>query len=415
VGTVGYARDAWGSLWPALQFSKPLGPVLVGLDLGARVRAAATLNDRVLTGNELTGGLGVGLKLGPVRPAITARVARTFETGELAAELGAEVRGFVGPVEFFGGATAGLGPIPGTPVLRVLGGVAVRLGSGSTTTQALATPPPPPPSLCGETSAHRPEDCPDLDDDRDGIINRIDRCPLEPEDIDSYQDQDGCPDRDNDADGIVDELDRCPLTAGVKAFGGCAPPDADKDGVPDAEDRCPADAGPARLAGCPERDDDGDGVLNQDDNCVKEAGPKSNNGCPQRDRQLVQITRDRLLILDRVYFTASRARVLPRSLPLLDQVAKVLLSHSEIAGVVVEGHTDDQGAAAANRKLSQDRANAVRAHLISKGVAPSRVTAVGYGPDRPIESNLTPAGREANRRVEFTILQSPPHAPEKTP
>ena len=73
--------------------------------------------------------------------------------------------------------------------------------------------------------------------------------------------------------------------------------------------------------------------------------------------------------------------------------------------VQVGGHTDNTGSAAVNRRLSAARANAVRDYLISKGVAADRLTAVGFGPRKPVASNRTAEGRAQNRRVELTRLK----------
>jgi outer membrane protein OmpA-like peptidoglycan-associated protein len=73
--------------------------------------------------------------------------------------------------------------------------------------------------------------------------------------------------------------------------------------------------------------------------------------------------------------------------------------------VMVEGHTDSVGSASRNLRLSQARADAVRVYMVGKGVSPERLTATGFGKERPIESNQTKAGRELNRRVEFTITK----------
>jgi outer membrane protein OmpA-like peptidoglycan-associated protein len=90
-------------------------------------------------------------------------------------------------------------------------------------------------------------------------------------------------------------------------------------------------------------------------------------------------------------------------------VAQVMKAHPEVQRVTIEGHTDDTGSAATNRKLSQARAEAVRDYLVGKGVEASRLEAKGFGPDRPVQSNKTKAGRDANRRVEF-VVQKPPGA-----
>jgi outer membrane protein OmpA-like peptidoglycan-associated protein len=118
----------------------------------------------------------------------------------------------------------------------------------------------------------------------------------------------------------------------------------------------------------------------------------------------VEVKKERLEIKDRIQFATGKATLLPTSYPLLDDVAQALKTHEEVARVQIEGHTDSQGAATANKKLSQGRAESVRTYLVGKGVAPERLEAKGYGEDRPIADNGTPAGREANRRVEFTIV-----------
>jgi len=73
--------------------------------------------------------------------------------------------------------------------------------------------------------------------------------------------------------------------------------------------------------------------------------------------------------------------------------------------VRIEGHTDSRGTRAHNMKLSAARAASVRQHLMGLGIDPARMDAQGYGPDQPIETNKTAAGREKNRRVEFIITQ----------
>jgi outer membrane protein OmpA-like peptidoglycan-associated protein len=72
--------------------------------------------------------------------------------------------------------------------------------------------------------------------------------------------------------------------------------------------------------------------------------------------------------------------------------------------VSVEGHTDNVGAETMNMKLSQARADEVRAYLVKKGVAEDRLEAIGFGPTRPIASNKTETGRGQNRRTEFRIV-----------
>ena len=87
------------------------------------------------------------------------------------------------------------------------------------------------------------------------------------------------------------------------------------------------------------------------------------------------------------------------------QVVSVLETHPDIALVQVEGHTDSVGSERLNTALSQARAESVVAYLVAHGVASSRLVARGFGPSRPLASNATRTGREANRRVEFRVLE----------
>jgi OOP family OmpA-OmpF porin len=210
------------------------------------------------------------------------------------------------------------------------------------------------------------------DTDADGVPDDIDRCPLDPEDKDAFQDEDGCPDADNDGDGIVDKSDACPSDAGPIENRGC--PDADKDGdtVPDRLDKCPD-----QFGGPPE-------------------------GCPQK-YTLVEVKKEKIEIRQQVKFATAKYRVLPASFPLLNQVVQALNEFPKIR-VSIEGHTDNIGGETSNMRLSQRRAEAVRDYLVSKGISPDRLEAVGYGPTKPIVSNKTVRGKAKNRRTEFKIV-----------
>ena len=117
----------------------------------------------------------------------------------------------------------------------------------------------------------------------------------------------------------------------------------------------------------------------------------------------MKVTEKKLELLEKVYFDTSKTSIKPVSLPLLDEIAQVLVGNPQVKKVVVEGHTDNTGAAGFNTKLSQGRADAVKAYLVKKGVAADRLESKGFGPSQPIADNKTAKGREANRRVEFTI------------
>ena len=85
--------------------------------------------------------------------------------------------------------------------------------------------------------------CPDPDNDEDGLADKVDKCPDEPEDKDKFEDDDGCPDNDNDADGLADKADKCPNEPedrdGFEDDNGCPDPDNDQDRILDTADRCP--------------------------------------------------------------------------------------------------------------------------------------------------------------------------------
>ncbi|MBK8010624.1 MAG: OmpA family protein [Deltaproteobacteria bacterium] len=253
---------------------------------------------------------------------------------------------------------------------------------------------------CPDEAGPAPTGCPVRDSDGDGVADGDDACPQE-----AGSPPDGCP-KDTDGDGIPDSIDQCPRESedmdGASDEDGCPDLDNDSDGVVDTSDRCPMEAGPIENRGCPDTDTDGDGIVDRLDNCPTEAGTEANRGCARR--QLVVIHREKLEILDRVYFETGRAVIMRRSHALLDNLAKVIVAHPDITKIRVEGHTDSAGSEDTNQKLSQKRAESVRAYLESKGVESTRLEAVGYGEAQPISTNRTAAGRAANRRVEFTII-----------
>ncbi len=122
----------------------------------------------------------------------------------------------------------------------------------------------------------------------------------------------------------------------------------------------------------------------------------------------VVLTPSNIQISDKVQFELGSDKLLPVSFPLLDAVGQVMVENAQLELLEVAGHTDASGGAKRNRELSQQRAESVRQYLISKGIAKGRLTAKGYGPDKPIAGNDTPEGREANRRVEFVIIKQGP-------
>ncbi len=105
-----------------------------------------------------------------------------------------------------------------------------------------------------------------------------------------------------------------------------------------------------------------------------------------------------------VTFATNSARVQPGLYSELDRIARIMVQYPRTR-IRVEGYTDSIGSEAYNQKLSERRANAVKNILIQKGVAPGRITAIGYGETMPVADNSTPEGRSRNRRVEIKIDQ----------
>jgi outer membrane protein OmpA-like peptidoglycan-associated protein len=242
------------------------------------------------------------------------------------------------------------------------------------------------------------------DRDLDGILDKVDRCPDDPEDKDGFEDEDGCPDPDNDNDGIADRDDKCPNEAedkdGFQDEDGCPDADNDKDGLADAEDRCPNEAGPADNQGCPDRDKDGDTVVDRLDKCPEVPGEPDNDGCPKQ--KYIVVTKEKIELKQKIHFATASAKILPDSFAMMNEIAEVLRKAPQIK-VRIEGHTDSRGKLKYNMKLSQSRADSVKSYLVNQGVEPERMEARGFGPTQAIADNRTAAGREQNRRVEFII------------
>ena len=255
------------------------------------------------------------------------------------------------------------------------------------------------------------------DTDGDGIEDRYDLAPTEPEDFDGFEDSDGVPDPDNDQDGIVDLKDKAPNEPedkdGYQDLDGVPDPDNDGDGILDVKDKCPDLAedfdGYQDEDGCPDLDNDGDGIQDKDDKCPNEPetfnGYQDEDGCPDEKPAPKPLEKKgEKLVLPGIHFRVGSARITEDSYPVLDQVYEILRDHPDIV-VEIRGHTDNTGSYDFNMRLSQKRAEAVRRYLISRGISPSRLRAVGYGPTQPIATNDTPEGRAANRRIEFVRVK----------
>jgi outer membrane protein OmpA-like peptidoglycan-associated protein len=179
---------------------------------------------------------------------------------------------------------------------------------------------------------------------------------------------------------VLDINDRCPGTLpGLPVDGsGCALPpppppprpavDSDQDGVLDPSDACPGTPIGMRV---------------------------DSRGCAVREAKVV---------LRDINFEFGKSRLTGVAQQSLDRIAEGLRGQPSMT-LLVEGHTDAIGSDAANRTLSQARAEAVRSYLIQSGIDARRLMARGLGESEPVASNSTESGRAENRRVEFEVLQ----------
>jgi OOP family OmpA-OmpF porin len=208
----------------------------------------------------------------------------------------------------------------------------------------------------------------DGDDDKDGVLNSVDKCPTTPADKVKTVDATGCcVDGDDDNDGVKNSLDKCPSTPAGKAVnadGCCLPEDDDKDGVTNDKDICP---------NTPLGD-----TVNSD-------------GCPPTVKLHIN-------------FDNNSAVVHKDSYEKVQQHADFLNRYPNYSSKIV-GHTSSTGEASYNMSLSIKRAKAVEAMLLEKGVPADRVSSSGMGETMPIADNATKAGRAQNRRIDAELIR----------
>jgi outer membrane protein OmpA-like peptidoglycan-associated protein len=120
----------------------------------------------------------------------------------------------------------------------------------------------------------------------------------------------------------------------------------------------------------------------------------------------VEVTKEKIVILDKIFFEFEKAVIKAESYTLLNEVARIIIDNPQVGRVEVAGHTDNRGSDAYNMQLSQSRAESVAEYLASKGVDRARIIGKGYGETRPLSTNKTSSGRDQNRRVEFILIDS---------
>ena len=314
------------------------------------------------------------------------------------------------------------------------------------------------------------------DKDMDGILDGADACPEIPEDADGYMDDDGCPEatpvtvvlvnkRGEQVEGATWTLDDATGSTGdtlelepgkydVTASHEDYKPGAKNATVPDGgphtvtvnmdlipgtllvkavdnEGNVVADASwraadtdiTGIAAGTSYELDHGDYIIVVTANGYRSVKEKVT---VEKDSEAVvqlemapskaKVTKERIVIEEKVFFEVDKDVIKPESYGLLDDVADIVVAHPELTLIRIEGHTDSDGSDDSNMDLSQRRAQAVADYLIGKGVEPGRVEAIGYGETKPLVPNSNGTNKAKNRRVELHVAErsdGPPDAIKK--
>ncbi len=259
--------------------------------------------------------------------------------------------------------------------------------------------------------------CPEPDDDRDGLLDVDDVCPRIPEDRDGTEDDDGCPEgneADRDGDGLQDVVDECPDDPEdrdeFEDEEGCPDPDNDADGRLDPDDLCPDDPEDVDrfddLDGCPDPDNDDDRILDVDDTCPDDPerynGTEDEDGCP--DTGIADLGDGGIGIMRPIEFETDSAVIRASSFDVVDAVAATMRGNPQVRLVEVQGHADERAPDDYNLQLTRERAAAVLEALALRGVEAERLRSAGYGERCPRDPRHVAAAWERNRRVEFKVI-----------
>jgi len=315
--------------------------------------------------------------------------------------------------------------------------------------------------------SYQPRPAPDTD--ADGLVDPLDRCPTQAEDLDGFEDLDGCPDPTQVTIAVVDP-DGSPIPGARFTVQGTEPQAGNAGGsVPLASAVYPVDLSAegyapreslrlvvpdgamhtavftleplgavARMSVVivdPNANLLADALWSLDDEAplssgtsrTVEAGDHTVQATSEGYRPSlievslvdgaqeslvivlqparVELTAERIDIHDSVYFETGQATIKSNSFAILDEVAQLLTDHTEITSVRIEGHTDSRGSAGSNLTLSRRRASAVRDYLIGKGVEGGRLESEGYGESRPVQAGDDEAAWSRNRRVDFFVAE----------
>ena len=362
------------------------------------------------------------------------------------------------PVEALLGAW---GKLPGAPlVLRGGIGTGITAGIGAPKLRTVI-------SVSSVHPAKLPASPPALDTDGDGLLDNADDCVDQAEDLDGYADTDGCPEpttvrfRFVDQEGvevpdvsftlgeavgttemmldagelalaaeaegytaaaatvsvptgapieIVQVLPYVPALLGIQALdpdGNAVPNavwylDGEAQGpVPAAAEPTPVRPGSYRIAA------EAEGYLRASE-AAELRGDETVTLTLQIRPTTTKVVGAQIDLGDTIYFQTSKSVIKAESFQLLDDVAAILIEHTQIALVRIEGHTDNRGSDADNLALSAARAGAVMKYLIDKGVSAERLESKGYGESKPLDTAQNEAAWSKNRRVDFFIVDEPP-------
>lgn len=119
----------------------------------------------------------------------------------------------------------------------------------------------------------------------------------------------------------------------------------------------------------------------------------------------VTVTAKEVKLTRQVNFSNDSATITQDSMGLVQEIAMTLREHPELIRIEIQGHTDNSGAPAYNKRLSQERAESVRNALVSLGIETARLTAVGYGQEKPLGPNSSDAAKAKNRRVQMMVIE----------